>query len=1173
MKRFFSWLLKPAVLALLGVILLSLVVWFEAPLLAFDGNAPLAGARARGWLIALLFLLWAGVLVWRRVAARLANARLMRAMAGEGGPSPAAQERSAELAALGQRMQEAMAILRRTRLGGAKGGLYQLPWYVFIGAPGSGKTTALVESGLKFPLAASLGKQAIGGVGGTRYCDWWFTDEAVLIDTAGRYTTQDSNAENDKAAWDGFLQLLRRHRRRRPVNGVIVTLSIADLLRESPDWRLAQAQAIRQRLQELREQLGVRAPIYLLVTKCDLLAGFMEFFDHLGREERDQVWGVSFALGEGGQTDAALAGFPAEFALLEQQLQARVLARMQQERDPHKRALIYGLPQQFAAVGEVLGGFLNDLFGSSRYAEPALLRGVYFSSGTQQGSPIDRVMGAMAEAFGLDRQALPAASGDAGRSYFITRLLRQVIFPEAELAGVNLGLERRRRLLQWGGSALLVLLLAVLGGGMLLSYQGNQRYVVAMDQRATQLAASVAALPADAGTLALLPLLDGLRALPGGYDAGEAGVPWRLRFGLYQGDKLGEGARRAYLRLLRETLLPRLQQRIEQQLRRGSANNNDYLYETLRVYLMLGDAGHFDADSVAAWLAYDDERNLAQASAAQRQALAGHAQALLADFRGGEAWPRLDAQLVAATRLALARMPLPQRLYNRMRRQMMRATLPEFTVLGAAGNDAAAVLTRRSGEPLSRGVNGMFSPAGHRAFQRDSVLAVADAEKERWVLARQEAELLAGADRSAAALLELYYADYIAQWDALLADVTVAPFAGLEQGARLTTILSGADSPLRKFMVAAAAATTLDGETGVSLAAVSDAVRGKLDAYKKKLEQAVGGDAEPVAVAKPVNPVDLHFAALHKLTSGSPAPLDQTLALLKDVALYLDAAAGAKRGGIAAPPGDALSKVKLEAEGKPAPLGAMLKAIDAGSAGLSSGSERERLNALWGAGPGPFCRQALAGRYPLQRGAAQDVTADDFGKFFAPGGLIDDFFQKNLLPYVDMGGARWQWRNTASNAALGIGQGVLDDFQRAAVIRDAYFGNGGRQASMRFELRALALDAGITRLTLELDGQALTVAPGALANAAFQLPSGKGSGAVQIEAQPASAHAALRSEGPWAWLRMLDKANVEPTAQGERYKVGFDFDGRKASFELRASSVVNPFRRAALEQFHCAERL
>ena len=102
-----------------------------------------------------------------------------------------------------------------------------LPWYVIIGPPGSGKTTALVNSGLHFPLAAQLGAGAVRGVGGTRNCDWWFTDQAVLLDTAGRYTTQDSNSTVDKAAWLGFLDLLKKQRSRRPIDGAFIAISLS----------------------------------------------------------------------------------------------------------------------------------------------------------------------------------------------------------------------------------------------------------------------------------------------------------------------------------------------------------------------------------------------------------------------------------------------------------------------------------------------------------------------------------------------------------------------------------------------------------------------------------------------------------------------------------------------------------------------------------------------------------------------------------------------------------------------------------------------------------------------------------------------------------------------------------------------------------------------------------
>jgi type VI secretion system protein ImpL len=260
--------------------------------------------------------------------------------------------------------------------------------------------------------------------------------------------------------------------------------------------------------------------------------------------------------------------------------------------------------------------------------------------------------------------------------------------------------------------------------------------------------------------------------------------------------------------------------------------------------------------------------------------------------------------------------------------------------------------------------------------------------------------------------------------------------------------------------------------------------------------------------------------------------------------------------------------LKREAQGTPAPLAAMLLAIDSSAAGLTSGSERERLNSLWGGSGGQFCNAAIAGRYPLLRSASREVTLDDFGKFFGPGGLMDDFFQKNLLQHVDMGGAQWRWRTTVP--ALGMSQETLDSFQRGAKIRDAFFGGGGRQPSIRFDLKPLAIDAGLSKLTLDIDGQQLVHVPNAAPRStSFQLPSGKGNGQVHFEAIPPG-RSELRTDGSWAWFRMIDKGTLEAGAQSERYTLRFDFDGRKAAFELTASSVINPFRRDMLAQFRCA---
>ncbi len=184
-----------------------------------------------------------------------------------------APDRKAEIERMQTSFDQAVEQLKASSLGGTglfgkgKRALYALPWYLFVGPPGAGKTTALLESGLRFPAGA----ERVRGVGGTRNCDWFFTDEAILLDTAGRYTTEDE----DREEWTTFLDLVRESRPDRPVNGVLVGISAQDLLGDERDLE-DHADTIRRRVDELVTQLGLRLPVYLVVTKTDLVPGFVE---------------------------------------------------------------------------------------------------------------------------------------------------------------------------------------------------------------------------------------------------------------------------------------------------------------------------------------------------------------------------------------------------------------------------------------------------------------------------------------------------------------------------------------------------------------------------------------------------------------------------------------------------------------------------------------------------------------------------------------------------------------------------------------------------------------------------------------------------------------------------------------------------------------------------------
>jgi type VI secretion system protein ImpL len=311
--------------------------------------------------------------------------------------------------------------------------VHDLPWYVVIGAPGSGNSAALLKSGLRFPLAKEDEPPQVTGIGGTRYCEWWFSDEAVFLDTAGRYVAHETKNLKDSlagsASWHAFLRLLKQHRPRRPISGAIVTISVTDLLLWAKPERQQFAAHVRMRLSEIYAGLNTRFPVYLLITKMDLLAGFIEFFGGMDEQARAQVWGTTFSV-DADPVDVA-KHYAGDFSVLQERLYAEMLARLQEETDLVKRASIYRFPQQFHAIGPLVQEILGMAFSMHVDHHPIMLRGAYFTSATQAGKPIDRVMRTLERAFKVEHREI-AATG-LGKSFFVTDLLRKVVFPEAGL--------------------------------------------------------------------------------------------------------------------------------------------------------------------------------------------------------------------------------------------------------------------------------------------------------------------------------------------------------------------------------------------------------------------------------------------------------------------------------------------------------------------------------------------------------------------------------------------------------------------------------------------------------------------------------------------------------------------------------------------------------------------
>lgn len=1186
----------------LGVTGLAAVIWMIGPLLSVVDSRPLESEQNRMITIAVMYLIWVHSHIVPRLYNAWLNRKLMDNLKSEEAKDPTERKRlTNEDQVLNERFEEAAQVLKKAHFNqpGQRGlwtqrfstqYLYQLPWYVIIGAPGSGKTTALVNSGLQFPLADRFGKTALRGIGGTRNCDWWFTNEAVLLDTAGRYTTQESEQAQDAGEWLRFLGLLQKYRRRQPINGVIVTISIADLLTQSAEASREQALNLRQRLTELHEQLGIRFPVYVLVTKADLLKGFRAYFAGFDKAQRDQIWGFTFPWEKAKLADFDLQGsFIQEFALLQQRLDAALPDTLLRESDAQARAECFLFPQEFAALRPLLSDYLNAIFARSNFETEFSPRGIYFASGTQEGLPFDRVMGELNRALSLPQgksgdnwdsvskdEPVP---GGKGQSFFIKHLLQNVIFQEAGIAGQNRWWELRSRAVIWSGYAALLALLIIISVLWFTSYGNNRDYLDEVQAKVPALDQQIKALRnrQQGDLFALLPLLNGLSELPQSEAFDINNPPVTRRMGLYRGNDVADASQTLYQKALQQMLLPEVAMRITTWLRNDNGSDVEYSYEALKAYQMLYQPKHYDGKFLLSWVMLNLQRNLPQnVTNAQINQLEWHLRQLLEPQIQSSPYAKDDA-LIAREQAMINQQPLSTRVYGRLKRLLERDdNLKPVSLATLGGPQSELVFSRKSGKPVGEGMPGLYTPDGYWNVFNAQIVPVTTAlhEDDAWVLgSTTQPEDKQQTDN---AVRQLYARDFITLWDGFLSDIQLNNSADLNQRINTARLLSGNNSPLRRLVMNLSQMLKLTREE-------SDDSKDKAQESGNRGTQMLetlfsnhdGATAVTNAAASqtPEQRVTEHFAPIIELAQplekgGKAIVFDDFLKQVDELYRYLTAVQDAANSGMPPPGGEAISRLQASAGRLPGGLQTMFSNMAVGASSDTQRRDLENVRKRISVEVGSFCRQAIAGRYPLVRSASTDVTPDDLARMFAPGtGLMDVFFRDNLTNKVDTTQSSWRFMPGIDGKTLPGSEGVLVPFQQAQSIRDAFFANGSATPSFRTTVRTVRMDNTILTMTLDVDGQILRYSHGPQAVQVVSWPGTGGTNQVRMQLGLTNGTTAtLVTNGAWALNRFFDKARVSPGSSSLSRQATFTVDGHQVTLEFAPNSIRNPFQ---LPRFAC----
>jgi len=1171
MKKFFKkvgeFLRKTWVWTLLVVLFAALLVWFVGPLLAVDDYKFWEGSTSRLLTISMLFLIWGLTMVfvsWR------AGVRKKAVEETEDGQDRIRREEliGKEEKELKVRFKDALKTLKTSSLyrGRSERWRSDLPWYLLIGPQGSGKTSLLDFSGLEFPIN-KIERKLTRDTRGTRHCDWYFADHGVLIDTAGRYLTQ-PDAGVDGGAWSTLLDLLRKRRRNRPLNGVLVTIPVETLL--CPDEKDLEplADQVRARLQDVHQKLHVNVPVYLVLSKADKLLGFDEFFDQLTREESDQVLGTSFRKEQSG-TDVTV--LRAEFEELLRRLNSQVIMRMHQERNAQRRGRILDFPHQMGQLGERLCLFVDTAFTGNRYQRASQLRGFYLTSAPHLTQEMDATAAAIGANVGVNSGMLPTLR--SGRSRFIHHVLSRVIFPEADLAGLD---KRERSRIHWGQRALYVGTLAALALFGLLwagGFSANYERLESLRNLATQWTQQRSALTARDDSMAVLKPLDTAYAATQVFPkTGDVG--YHERGGLYQGEDVNPVVKTAYEHGLEAQLLPKVATLLEGQIR-ANMQDRERLLNSLRAYLMLNIKDRRDGPWLKDWVATQWSQRYAGNTAVQN-GLNTHFERLL---QQPFIYP-LNDQLVAQARQVLRSESLANVVYRMLREQAR--NLPDYRLSQHLGPQGSLFVGTDYVIP------GFYTQQGYQQyFSVQGSALVTDILRDNWVLG--EGSGISGMDlrRLMVELEQLYFRDYANFWSEAVGQVALSPINDAGEGAEQLAGLTSANSPVLQLLVevrentrfrvvadsadeAVDAAEKLGGKLGKLAAAAADKAAGMTknlpDTSKKSLQR--------------------RFEPLHRLlddNNGPAADLTPALTALNDLQMQLASLARASSPEQAAfemaktrmsGQRDALSNLRNASNRLPRPVSVWFSVLAEDTWRLVLNDSYQYLNQRYQSELYSFYGKAINKRYPFSAHSTSDVAISDFREFFKAQGINDRFFDTYMRPFVSGDPGNYRLRSIDGHS-LPISRVYLDQMAAAQVIRQSFFSINPAEPQVQFKLEPYTLDPAVSRSEFKFGDKTIEYRHGPIVPVSFKWPTDAEDGrtSLVLDRMAGRPIGIEKNTGPWSLFRLLDLMQTEYLSGRDVLVLKADVGGLRANYLLSSQRTPNPFDLGVLRTFRMPVQL
>lgn len=1159
------------ILLFTAFILINIAIWWAGPWLEMRGGYPLETVSARAIACGLFtfgsLTIW-GVIQWHRLQGF--KSQQVRDEQLRDDPIKILEERQEnELNHVMTNMKESL---------GSSNYLYSLPWYLVLGLENAGKTSLINRSGQSFTFSTVM--RASGQKSGNPYSfDWWVGEDSVLIDPDGELLTQGTrstanNGEMERRLWLHFVKWLGCTRSRRPLNGIVLALDISHLATATTSERKAYAHLLRARLKELTDTLSTRVPVYITLTKLDLLYGFEPFFKHYSKSEREEVLGFTFSLESVKNPDFWLEELMVEYSEFVERINRLLPHATSTSMSLEERNAIYSFTRQMAGIKDILNQFFQESLASDKYSIATLVRGVYFTSVYQQGVPTNAFDDAASRRYGLSHAINTAQRAKNSTVYFTEQLFAKIIYPEAGIATDNSRVAKSSRRVM--GLTLLVcsIATALIVGTWHKNYLKNVERADNVLTKVNQYKTQVDNQPNITSQRQALNQLNQIREamLEFGYFRDKA--KYVTDFGLYQGHTIGPKVEETYLGLLKSQFLPLLMADLVNEL--NLAKSDEEKLAVLRIYRMLVDRSGRHESYIYDYFSKRWQRSFAGQKTVQDELYTHLKYALSHTDLHGE---RLRGDQVADVTLSpydstirqaqyqLSIMPVAQRVYRNLKLNSQSLLGPSASLRSLVGPVFDVVFEENQINSDSLYIPQMLTKRGFEEFlipQSESVseLALIDT----WVLGLSKTAQFSEADKKALRdeIRQLYITDYTQTWRAAINSLDVKYFNDISEAVAVLDNITSNTEPMQRLL------RTLDTNTHLFANLPNDSEAQKALLKSSKYQVA--------------SQIEAPFSDLNNMlqsVGGKPAYIQEVLTTVDELKNYMTAIKTSPDVGMAALNAtkartklinaDPIYTLNRISSGLPAPLDRMFAKLANESWYVVKQEALEQLEIRWAQDVYRPFQTKLAGRYPFNQESRKDVSLKDFESFFAPNGRLDRFYNEQLKLFVEE-------KIPSSEGEVQqplIRPAILAQIRQAKKIREAFFNRKG-VLDVSFSVEPLSLTSNKRRSLLNIDGQFLAYSHGPRETVELIWPNTLRDSAVsKVTLIPTKNNRSPRSvqlQGPWAFFRLLDQAAVtgaSPTSVDYKFKVA----GGEMIYRINSEADANPFTERLFKSFRLSRAL